>query len=96
MLLGQYVAEPVGIVAPVAEQPLGVGYPVQKHGNTDVITELVGGHQEAQGAAVGIGYDVERGIHAAFGADDRLNGKDGSLVFEAILPKNIRSRLKRA
>src|SRR3546814_6073318 len=53
----QGVAEPVGIIAPVGQQPLGLGKFVEQSGSTDIVTDLTGGHEEAQGTAVRIGED---------------------------------------
>ena len=65
------IPEPVGIVAAVAEQPLRLGQVVQQRCRAGVVADLPSGHEEAQGAPVGIGYGMELGVHTAFGATNQ-------------------------
>jgi hypothetical protein len=70
-LLLQRIPEPVGVIAAVGQQPLRLGQVVEQGRRTGVIADLAGGHEEAQGAAVGIGDGVKLGVHAALGPADQ-------------------------
>lgn len=65
--------EPVGIIAPVGEQPLRLGQLVQQSHRADIVADLTGGREEAQGTAVGIGDGMKLGVHTAFGAADQAS-----------------------
>ena len=65
------VPEPVGVVAAVAEQPLRLGQIVQQGCRAGIVADLACGHEEAQGAAVGIADGMKLGVHPAFGAADQ-------------------------
>jgi hypothetical protein len=47
------IPEPIGVVAAVVEQPLHFWQVVQHRCCANVVAVLFGGHEEAQGAAVG-------------------------------------------
>jgi hypothetical protein len=51
MPLAESVAEPIGVVAAVAEQPLRFWQVVQQRCRAGVVTDLPGGHEEAQTGA---------------------------------------------
>ena len=66
--VGESLAKPVGVIAPVAEQPFRLGQLVQQGCRAGVVADLACGHEEAQRATVRIGNGMELGVHAAFGA----------------------------
>ena len=59
------------VVAAVAEQPLRFRQFGKQRCRTGVVADPPGHHEEAQGAAVGIGNGMEFRIHAALGASDQ-------------------------
>ena len=65
------VPEPLGIIAPIGKHPLCLGQVVEQGRCAGVIADLAGCDEEAQGAAVGIGYRVKLGVHAALGPSDQ-------------------------
>jgi len=67
----QGVPEPVRIIAPITEQPLSSGKTVQEGGGAGVVADLASGHEQADGASVGIGHGMKLGVHAALGASDQ-------------------------
>ena len=72
-LLLQSIAEPVGIIATISEQPLGFGKLVEQSGGTDIIADLACGHEEAERAPLRIRHGMKFGVHAAFGAADQAS-----------------------
>lgn len=65
------IAEPVGIVTAVAQQPVCFGQTIQQGCRSSVIADLPRRHEEADGAAPGIRHSVKLRIHAAFRAPDQ-------------------------
>jgi len=66
----QGLAEPVGVVAFVAEQRLGLREGVDHQGRTLVIAHLALAEQHDQRAAAAIADGVQFGVQAALGAPD--------------------------
>src|SRR3546814_8717437 len=54
----QGVAEPVGIIAPVGQQPLGLGKFVEQSGSTDIVTDRSEEHTSELQSLMRISYDV--------------------------------------
>ena len=69
----QGVAEPVGIITPVGEHPLGLGQAVEQCCRARVIADLPGGHEEADRTTVRIGHGMQLRIHAALRATDQAS-----------------------
>lgn len=61
----------MGAIAAVAEQLLRLGQRIQQGCHFATITDLAGGHEQAQGAAVGAADGLKLGVHAAFDAADQ-------------------------
>ncbi len=68
--LDQGVAEPVGIVAPVAEQDVGPGECADHQGGAFVIAHLTFAQQQDQRPALAIAHGLELRVQAAFGPPD--------------------------
>ena len=64
------MAEPVGVIAPVAEQDVGLGERVDHQGCALVIAHLTFAQQQDQGSALAVAHRVELRVQAAFGAAD--------------------------
>lgn len=56
--------EPIGVVAPITPQPLGLGQAVQQGGGTDVFGDLARCREKADGPSVRIDHGVQL-VHAA-------------------------------
>ena len=48
LLVFQRIPEPVGIIAPVGEHPLGIGQTAQQRCGSSVVADLACGHEELQ------------------------------------------------
>ena len=68
--LSQRMAEPVGIVAAVGEQRLGLREGIDHHRSALVIAHLPFAEQHDQRAALAVADRVKLGVQAAFGAPD--------------------------
>ncbi len=68
--LGQGMAEPVGIVAPIGEQCLGLGERIDHQRGALVVAHLPFAEQHDQRAALAVTDGVELGVQPAFGASD--------------------------
>lgn len=68
--LGQGMAEPVGIVAPVGERRLGPREGIDHQRSALVIAHLPFAEHHNQRAALAIADGMELGVQAAFGAPD--------------------------
>lgn len=55
----QSVPEPIGVIAPVVQQPSRLWQIVQQRGRTGVIADLASGHEKVERAAVRIGDGVK-------------------------------------
>lgn len=67
-LLLERVPEPCGVIAPVSQHLLRLGQIIEQGCCAGVIADLASRDEEAQGAAVGIGYRVKLGVHATLRA----------------------------
>ena len=65
------ISEPVGIIAPVGQQPLRLWQTTQQGSCPGVIADLACGHDEADRAAFRVGDGMQFGVHAAFGSTDQ-------------------------
>ena len=65
------IAEPVGIVTAVAQQPVCFGQTIHQGCRSSVIADLPRRHEEADGAAPCIRHSVKLRVHAAFRAPDQ-------------------------
>ena len=63
--------EPVGVIPAVRQHPLCLGQVIEQRCGAGIIADLVGGDEEAQGAAIGIGYRVKFGVYATLRASDQ-------------------------
>jgi hypothetical protein len=68
--LGQCVAEPVGIVAPVGQQGLGLGERIDHQRSALVIAHLPFAQQHDQRTTLAIADSMELGVQAALGPPD--------------------------
>ena len=64
------MAEPVGIVAPVGEQSLGLGEGIDHQRSALVVAHLAFAEQHDQRAALAVADSVELGVQATFRAPD--------------------------
>lgn len=64
------MAEPVGIVAPVGEQRLGLGERIDHQRRPFVVAHLPFAEQHDQRAALAVTDGVELGVQPAFGPPD--------------------------
>jgi hypothetical protein len=64
-LVFQRISEPVGIMAPVGQQPLRLWQTTQQGRRIRIVADLACGHEEADRAAIGIGDGMQLGVHAA-------------------------------
>ena len=64
------MAQPVGIVAPVAQQRLGLGEGVDHKGRALVVAHLALAEQQDQRTGLSVADGVELGVQAAFGPSD--------------------------
>lgn len=69
----QCIPEPVGVIPPVRQHPLCLGQLIQQSCGAGIITDLAGGDEESQGAAIGIGYRVKLGVHPTLRASDQAS-----------------------
>ena len=69
----QRISEPIGVVTPIGQQPLGWWQTPQQSRRTGIIADLACGHEEADRATVAIGNGVQLGIHATFGSADQTS-----------------------
>ena len=69
-LVFQRFPEPVGIIAPVGQQPLRGGQTAQQGYRAGVVADLACGHEKPDRAAIGIGDGVQLCVHAAFRSTD--------------------------
>ena len=67
---GQGVAEPVGVVAPIAQHGAGPGDRGQERASPGVVGHMARGEEQADRAAPGVGQGMELGVQAALGASD--------------------------
>jgi hypothetical protein len=65
------IAEPVGIIAPVAQQPLGFGQAIKRACCAGLIADPRCRHEDADWTTIGIRRTMKRRLHAAFGALDQ-------------------------
>lgn len=72
-LFPQGIAEPVGVVATVGQQPLRFGKGVEQRSSPSIIADLACGYEEADWATVRIGDGVQLGIHATLRAPDQAS-----------------------
>ena len=66
----QRSAEPVGVIAPVAQQGFGFGKSVDHQGRALVVAHLALTEQQDQGTTLAVADHVQLGVQAAFGAAD--------------------------
>jgi hypothetical protein len=64
-------AKPIGIVAPVGQQPVGLGQAAQQRCGAGIVADLARSHEELEWAAPGIRDGVQLGIHATYGSPDQ-------------------------
>jgi hypothetical protein len=62
---------PISIIAPVSQDPVGVGKVPQEGGSAHVVADLACRHEELQRPALGIRQGMKLGIQPAFSAPDR-------------------------
>jgi len=65
------IAEPIGVVAAVADQPLGLRPVVEQRRRAGVVADLAGRHEEAYRSAVRIGQGMQLCVQPALGAPDQ-------------------------
>jgi len=58
----QRISEPIGVVAPIAEQPVDIGQAAEQRSRPDVITDLASGDEEADRAAVAVADGMQLGV----------------------------------
>lgn len=61
----QRVSEPVGVIAPVPEQPFHVWQATQQSPCADVVADLPGGDEKIEWASLTVTDGVQLGVHAA-------------------------------
>ena len=66
----QGLAEPVGIIASVRDQPVGPRQSVEQGKRAGVVADLAGRQEEADRPPVGVGDRVELGVETALRAPD--------------------------
>jgi len=71
----QFVAQPVGIVALVADQPLGGREFCQQHQGAFGVAHLTWREEEGQRSASSVADHVQLGVQAALGAADRAQAE---------------------
>jgi hypothetical protein len=69
----QRISEPVGIVTPIWQQPLGLGQTPLQSRRSGVVTDLTCGHEKAGRAAIAIGDGMKLGIFASFGSANQTS-----------------------
>jgi hypothetical protein len=67
----QRISGPVGIVAPVSQQPFCLRQAAQQSGCTRAIADLTCGHAETARTPIGTGDGMQLRVHAAFGSADQ-------------------------
>jgi len=72
-LVFQRFPEPVGIVAPICDQPFGTGQAAQQGGGSRVVADLACGHEELQGPSLGIGHGMQLGVQATLRTPDQTS-----------------------
>ena len=82
--LGQGLSQPVGVIAPVAEQDLGLGERVDQQGGTPIIAHLAFAQQQDQRSALAIAHGVELRVQAAFGPPD-TSGSEAEPMIRGII-----------
>jgi len=70
-LVFQRISEPVCVVTPVCDHPLGTGQTAQKGGGPGVIADLASGHEELQRPSLGVGDGVQLRVQAAVRPPDQ-------------------------
>lgn len=70
-ILLKRVPEPLGIIAPVCQHPLRLRQVLKQGRRTNVIADMAGRDEKAQGAAVCIGDGVKLDVHTALGQSDQ-------------------------
>jgi len=60
--------EPIGVVAPVPEQPVDIWQTAQQGPRPDVIAHLPGRHEEVERPPFAVADGMQLGVHAALGA----------------------------
>lgn len=66
----QRFPEPVGVVAPVGDQPFGSGQAVQEGRRSGVVAYLAGSHEKPQRSAHHVCYGVQPRVQTALRAAD--------------------------
>ena len=66
----QSPAEPVGVVAAVGDQSLGLGQRGQHRLRAQVVAAVARAQEHAEGPSLGVGHDVQLGVQAPLGAAD--------------------------
>ena len=69
-LVGQSLAEPVGVIASVREQPVRFGQGTQERQRAGVVADLSRAQEEAERPPVPVGDRMELGVEPAFRAAD--------------------------
>lgn len=67
----QCISEPVGIIAPVGQQPLCLWQTTQQGSCPGVIADLTCRHEDADRASIAVGDGLQLGVHAALGPADQ-------------------------
>ena len=67
----QRISEPVGIIAPVGQQPIGGWQAAEQGRSAGIVADLTCGHEEADRSSLCIGDGMQFGIHATFGSADQ-------------------------
>jgi len=67
-LVLQGFPKPIGVVAPVPEQPVDIWQTAQQGPRPDVIAHLPGRHEEVERPPFAVADGMQLGVHAALGA----------------------------
>ena len=72
-LIYKGLTEPIRVIPPVSQQPVGVWEAIHKSSGASVITELASGHEEPDRPSNPIGDGMQLRVHAAFCPPDQTS-----------------------